>query len=41
MKTVAMNLTIDRHITNGSAAIRGTVDGQKVEMLVERGAAAM
>ena len=32
-----MNLTIDRHITNGSAAIRGTVDGQKVEMLVERG----
>lgn len=37
MKAIPMNLTIDRHITNGSAAIRGSVNGQKVNVLVERG----
>lgn len=37
MKTIPMNLTIDRHISNGSAAIFGTVNGEKVNVRVERG----
>jgi hypothetical protein len=37
MKTIPMNLTIDRHITNGSAAISGAVNGERVQIRVERG----
>lgn len=37
MKTIPMNLTIDRHITEGTAAIRGSVNGQNVHVRVDRG----
>ena len=37
MKTIPMNLTIDRHITNGSATMKGTVNGERVQVQVERG----
>ena len=37
MKTIPMNLTIDRNNTHGSAAISGNVNGQKVQVKVERG----
>lgn len=39
MRNVSVNLTIDRHITNGSAHIHGKVDGAPVSMQVSRGAA--
>jgi hypothetical protein len=32
-----MNLTIDRHITNGSATMKGSVNGERVQVQVERG----
>jgi hypothetical protein len=37
MKNLAMSLTIDRHLTNGTAAIKGSVGKQRVDLLVERG----
>ena len=37
MKTIPMNLTIDRNNNSGSAAISGNVNGQKVHVRVERG----
>jgi hypothetical protein len=37
MKTIPMNLVIDRHISNGSAAIAGSVNGDRVNLRVARG----
>lgn len=37
MRNVGMNLVIDRHLTNGTAFIRGEVGGRRVDVRIDRG----